>query len=317
MLYKYLDPEGILALRTMTLIASDPTTFNDPFEVRPGFDQERHDYFAKRYESFHEGALGVGNSLLGTRSMVGIPTENAIGFGEHINERFRRELSDKYRVLCLSRDAGSVLMWGHYTRRSQLAYSGLVLGLDPSVPGFPTGIRPDGFRVEYPSDGKRVVLPLTYYQEPCVELYDSMTRRITNNPDQLVQSGGGLLIPFSEYRRQIDAASLAILTSKNPDWAYEQETRFIYRLPDHGAQLRVEKGRHLLPIPAAALVEVILGFRSTPDLVEEVVRLFQEGRIGMPKLFRSGCHPYQYEVQKYETDPDDLLAYYRDLGILR
>ena len=313
LLYKYLDPDGIAALRTMTLFASDPTAFNDPFEVRPGFDQERHDYFAKTCEAFH-GILGVKHSLLGSRSMVGIPTENAIGFGEQINERFRNELSERYRVLCLSRDFSSALMWGHYTRqRGGLAHTGFVLGLDPSTPGFPTGIKPGGFQVEYPQNRRRVTLPLAYYQDPCVESYDLLNRRIMNSPNQQVQSGGGLFIPFSEYRRQVDAASLAILTTKDMDWAYEQETRFVYELPDHASQLRCEKNRQLVPVPAGALREVIIGFRATPKLAEEVVQLCQEGRLGEPMLFYSGCHPYQYQVQKHEADPAYLLSHYRHM----
>jgi hypothetical protein len=127
LLYKYLDPAGIEALRTMTLVAADPALFNDPFEVRPCFDQERHDYFASTHEAFH-AQFGFSHSLLGTGSMVGLPTENAVDFGEQINERFRRDLSRRFRVVCLSRDPSSVLMWGHYTK----SHSGLVLGIDTS-----------------------------------------------------------------------------------------------------------------------------------------------------------------------------------------
>ena len=129
LLYKYLDPGGIEALRKMTLVAADPSLFNDPFEVRPCFDQERHDYFASTHEAFH-AQFGFPHSLLGTSSMVGLPTENAVDFGEQINERFRRDLSRRFRVVCLSRDPSSVLMWGH-------SYF-VVVSLAVAVPGFNT-----------------------------------------------------------------------------------------------------------------------------------------------------------------------------------
>src|SRR5215831_16841922 len=106
-LYKYLDPCGIKVLQTMTLRASDPSSFNDPFEVRPAFDQERHDYFAKTHEAFH-AQLGTEHSLLGNQTMVELPAEDAIDFGEHLNRRFRHDLSKRFRVLCLSRDAANV-----------------------------------------------------------------------------------------------------------------------------------------------------------------------------------------------------------------
>ena len=134
-LYKYLDPCGIKALQTMMLHASDPASFSDPFEVRPAFDQERHDYFAKTHEAFH-AQFGSEYSLLGNQSMVGMPTEDAVDFGEHLNLRFRRDLSRRFRVLCLSRHPANVLMWGHYTTSHQ----GLVIGIDTSVTRFPQGL---------------------------------------------------------------------------------------------------------------------------------------------------------------------------------
>jgi hypothetical protein len=95
LLYKYIEPdkdkEGmprpIRILQTMRLSAPDPLTFNDPFEVRPWFDQERQDYYAKGHESFYKKTLGIEHSLIQERSMVGIPTEHAVGFGEQLNKR--------------------------------------------------------------------------------------------------------------------------------------------------------------------------------------------------------------------------------------
>ncbi len=289
----------------MTLVAADPALFNDPFEVRPCFDQERHDYFASTHEAFH-AQFGFSHSLLGTGSMVGLPTENAVDFGEQINERFRRDLSRRFRVVCLSRDPSSVLMWGHYTK----SHSGLVLGIDTSVPRYPSGLKPEGFEIQYPSDGSRIKLPLGYYRGISVEQYD-LSGRVVNRPDELVQGDGGLLIPFSEYWRRVESASIALLSTKNLDWAYEKEVRFIYELPTQGNQLRIENGRCFLPIPPTALREVILGFRAPFTLTEEVVNLFKAGRLGNPLLFHAGCHPYRYEVQRHQDKPDYLLDYYK------
>ena len=79
LLYKYLSPdrgpsgEYLLSasLRTMTLLASNPLSFNDPFEVRPYFDQECHDHFAKSYETFYETwiqAFSIGGPFNGRNS---------------------------------------------------------------------------------------------------------------------------------------------------------------------------------------------------------------------------------------------------------
>jgi hypothetical protein len=162
-LYRYFDPDGITALRSMFIPASNPLYFNDPFEVRPCFDQDQHDYFAKSHDAFH-AQLGVPQEVRKAYSMAGVSTENAVDFGEHLNKRFRDELSERFRVSCLSRTADSALMWGHYTK----AHQGFVLGLDISAESFATGIKPDGFEIRYTADRSIIKLPLAY--EPRCQL---------------------------------------------------------------------------------------------------------------------------------------------------
>jgi Protein of unknown function (DUF2971) len=293
-------------LSNLTLLAADPCSFNDPFEVRPYFDQERHDHFAKSHESFYEAAIGIKHSLRSGRSMAGIPTENAVGFGERLNKRFRDELGKRFRVLCLSRTASSALMWGHYTD----SYHGFVIGLDTDHSAFPKGLKPEGFPITYSADRSRKKLPLAFYQSPHVEMYD-LQGNIVNPPDQLVESDAGLLIPFKEYRRQVEEALLTALTTKAQDWHYEQEVRFIYDLSKHQGQLLAREGRHFAPIPPDALKEVIVGFRAGAAQVAELVRLYRAGRIGKPKLYYSACHPHRYEVQAHEADDKYLLDYFQ------
>jgi hypothetical protein len=288
----------------MLLPASNPSFFNDPFEIRPCFDQERHDYFAKTHESFHAN-VGFPHSLLGHASMVGVPTENAVDFGEHLNKRFRDELGNRFRVCCLSRTSSNVLMWGHYTR----AHQGFVLGIDLADTGLATGIKPDGFEIRYTPDRSTIKLPLAYYRGISVEEYD-LRGNIVNNPNEQIETDGGLVIPFSEYQRQMESARLAALTTKASDWAYEQEVRLVYDLPKHTPQLKFESPRHFIPLPPTALREVIFGFRSPLKAVQEIVGLLKQGQIGNPQLFFSGCHPFRYEVQKHTATPEYLLQYF-------
>ena len=152
LLYKYIPPkteDGTrlpeLILQTLRVSATDPRRFNDPFEVRPWFDQERQDHFVKSHESFYETTLGVKHSLMQGRSMVGIRPEDAVGFGERLNKRFTDELGEKFRVLCFSRNPKSILMWSHNTR----THAGIVIGgliKRPVDCGFPTGIEARWFR---------------------------------------------------------------------------------------------------------------------------------------------------------------------------
>jgi len=313
-LYKYVGPGGSAdnpaqlppQFLNMSLLASDPRSFNDPFEVRPYFDQECHDHFARTHESMYERALGLKHSLIAGRSMVGIPTENAVGFGEHLNKQFRDQLGKQFRILCLSRTRASVLMWGHYTH----SYRGFAIGIDTDHVDFPKGLKLDGFDVQYSPDRSRTKLPLAFYQSPSVESYD-LRGNIANLPDEPVISNGGLVIPFKEYRRQVEEAMLTALTSKAQDWKYEQEVRFIYDLPQHKRQLAANGGRHFARIPTAALKEIIVGFNATFAQVQELVALYRSGKIGNPQLFYTTCHPNLYEVQAHQATDNYLLDYFR------
>jgi hypothetical protein len=250
--------------------------------------------------------LGIEHSLIEGRSMAGLPTENVSGFGEQFNKRFRDDIGRKYRVLCLSKNPKSVLMWGHYTR----SHAGIVLGIEPNTPGFHQGLRPDGFEVQYSADRSITKLPLAFYQSPHVEMSD-IYGNIVNSPDEQVASDGGLFIPFREYRRQVDAVGITALTTKAQDWHYEQEVRFIYDLSQHSGQLTCENGRHLVSMPIEALREIIVGFRADVQLVREIVSMYRDGKIGKPKLFFSECHPNLYEVQPHETSDQYLLDYFQ------
>lgn len=311
LLYKYLRPEDDNdpvphALRTQTLLASDPRTFNDPFEVRPWFDQERQNYFASGHEGFYETVLGHSHSLINQGSMVDIPPERASCFGEKLNRKFREELGKRFRVLCLSTNPKNVLLWGHYTR----SYRGVVVGLDVAELGFPTGLRPEGFKIEYTSDRSKTKLPLAYYQFPPVE-HMGMNGQIVNSPNEEVISDGGLLIPFSHYQQQLEEARIRALTIKAESWAYEEEVRFIYELPTHNEQICSRNGLSLVEIPPGAIREIIIGFNASIAMVEGIVNLYESGALGKPKLHYTTCHPNLFEVQKHEADARSLLDYFR------
>jgi hypothetical protein len=45
--------------------------------------------------------------------------------------------------------------------------------------------------------------------------------------------------------------------------------------------------------------------------VQEIVRLYRDGKIGKPRLFFSECHPNLYEVLPHETKDQYLLDYFQ------
>ena len=293
-------------LRTQSFLASDPRTFNDPFEVRPYFDQERHDYFAAGHEAFHGAVLGARDSLVKGRSMVGMPVENVVGFGDTLNRRFRDAIGQRFRVLCLSANRKSTIMWGHYTH----TYRGAVIGVDVDNRDFLKGLRDEGFAMTYSQDRSVTKLPLAFYQFPPVELYDGRTGRVANDPMQPVASGG-VTIFFYQYQQQLEDAYLRALSTKAEGWQYEQEVRFIYELPTHSDQLRQDGGLSLISIPSSAIKEIIVGFSASLPMVEQLVNLHRQGLFGDAQLHYTTCHPHLFEVQAHETDAKYLLDYFK------
>lgn len=310
-LYKYLPPPTDddpvpLVLRTQTFLASDPRTFNDPFEVRPYFDQERHDYFAQGHEAFHGAASGAKNSLIKDQSMVGFPVENVVGYGDRLNRRFRDAIGERFRVLCLSGNPKSTIMWGHYTH----TYQGAVIGIDVDDPAFGKGLRADGFSITYSLDRSVTKLPLAFYQFPPVEQYDGLTGKLVNAPTEPVVSGG-VTIFFYQYQQQLEEAYLRALSTKAEGWQYEEEVRFIYDLPTNSDQLRPNGNLALIPIPPSAIKEIIVGFNASIPMVERLVDLYSQGLFGEAKLHYTTCHPHRFEVQAQESDANYLLDYFR------
>jgi hypothetical protein len=309
-LYKYVKPGPSdnplpVELRTRSFIASDPRAFNDPFEVRPWFDQERHKYFTRGHEEFYR-RVGIEHSLVADGSLADTSVEDVVGFGEELNKRFRDDLGERFRILCLSRNSTNILMWGHYT----YSYRGAVVGIDVEDPAFPVGMRSDGFAIEYSHDRSRTRLPLAYYQFPPVEKRD-IHGTILNDPNEQVISDAGLSIPFSVYLEQVEDARMRAITAKADSCRYEEEVRFIYELPAHSGQLRQTSGVSVVPLPVTSIKEIIVGFRASIPMVEQIVTEHEKGAFGEATLHYTTCHPHLFEVQCHESTPKYLLDYFK------
>ena len=309
-LYKYLPPGSKdapvpVVLRTQTFLASDPRDFNDPFEVRPYFDQERHDHFVQGHESFHERALGTKHSLVEGRSMVGIPVENVVGFSDTLNRKFRDAIGERFRVLCLSGNPKSPIMWGHYTH----TYRGALIGVDIDDPTFAKGLREEGFEILYSEDRSVTKLPLAFYTMPALERFN-ISGALANDPMELVENGP-ITIFFYQYQDMLEGAYIRALTTKAIGWAYENEVRFIYDLRKDAGRLKQLGKRWLVPIPPSAIRQIVVGDNASIAMVEGIADLHRTGALGQSQLFYTTCHPNRFEVQAHESDPKYLLDYFR------
>ena len=238
--------------------------------------------------------------------MVGIPVENVVGYGDTLNHRFREAIGKRFRVVCLSANPKSTIMWGHYTR----AYQGAVIGVDVEDAAFRTGLRAEGFCITYSKDRSVTRLPLAFYQFPPVERLDGLTGEIVNEPMEEVVSGG-VTIFFYQYQQQLEDAYLRALSTKAEGWQYEDEVRFIYELPTHSDQLTQENNVSAVGIPRSAIKEIIVGFNASIPMIEGIAALHGQGALGDAKLHYAACHPNLFEVQGHETDVKYLLDYFK------
>lgn len=232
--------------------------------------------------------------------------ENVVGFGDRLNRRFRDEIGKRFRVVCLSANRKSTVMWGHYTQ----TYRGAVIGIDVDDPAFAKRLRAEWFEINYSHDRSITKLPLAFYKFPPVEMYDGQTGQLVNDPMQIIESGG-MTIFFYQYQQQLEEAYLRALSTKADDWRYEKEVRFIYELPTHSNELRCDADITVVPIPKTAIKEIIVGFNATIPMVEQLTDLHGRGEFGDAQLFYTTCHPNLFEVQAQEAQTAYLLNYFK------
>lgn len=88
-----------------------------------------------------------------------------------------------------------------------------------------------------------------------------------------------------EYREPAEALTMMdldgaeVLARKGPQWAYEREWRMLAPLPDAVEVVQRPEGSiHLFPLPPGAVVELILGTRSSQEVRGAALQLMDEPR---------------------------------------
>ena len=159
MLFKYIGgSSGIEALQTMksfceqhTLMAGNPTKFNDPFEFKIDVDFKANDEtISKRWLLNHPSA----SELEYQEWRQGRHTDQGL---RPVIEEFRRKLLSQFGVFCLSAVDDNHLMWSHYAA----AHQGVCVGFDEKQLENINGVVGHDF-VQY----RRTAPRFRYYVEP-------------------------------------------------------------------------------------------------------------------------------------------------------
>ena len=166
--FKYCDDRGVDILRNLRLKVTPPLYFNDPFEFTPQVvatnPERKIDWLVNNEEQIHEMYLDqVSAGYKGDKSrfrkdlkayipdLLNAVEANLPRLIKSLQDKMLEHYSKESGVLCLSKRADSLLMWGHYASSHQ----GLVVGFDRAWKWFMAG--PKGLReVQY--ERERVVL---------------------------------------------------------------------------------------------------------------------------------------------------------------
>lgn len=254
-LFKYLSPESTLAvLKGGTLKWSSPKIFNDPFDSQwniahnatgPSFDAfiapaykklltERIDWSKIRNPAKREMVSRLRQQLAAKPDeldkIIAECRDYFLKDGHDVLfQRLDRRLQ-QLRLLCLSEEPRSLLMWSHYAMEHQ----GAVLEIDPDQLTFTKF-----HRVEYVSEFPEVI--------PGKEWADLITRSISPPSD-------------SKYVE-------ILVSTKSKEWSYEREWRLVYLETD---TVRGTSDDELVAFPPNAIRKVILGCRADSHFSQEV-----------------------------------------------
>lgn len=243
MLYKYFAIERSEFLSNRLIRFTQPSDFNDPFELHPSFDlMSKADIAALPPAPGHEGPEGrmrvltpealqamFAAVLPGLQKQLAQHANHEGAYALDNNRMAQATFDAKFGILCLSALADSLLMWAHYAGN----HRGFVVQFDETHPFFSAA--------EF--EGQSLSLTKVEYSS-----------------ERPVLSYSTINSPYFYYR-------------KSTEWAYEHEWRLIKPLSSASRVIEHEDfPRCLYEIPRDAIKGVILG-HAMPH--ETRVKLFE------------------------------------------
>lgn len=285
--YKFSTFEGARGvLESGCLWTKSPFDFNDPFETLPYFDEARKNLHirSRKEHYFKLGFPGAGDLVAGGGE-ENMPVEDWVDLAAKIHDPLFGKIHRRFRVLCFSKSPDPNLLWSHYAD----SHTGIAIGFDLSKGGFPRGIYPDGIHVTYREDRTGMTIPLDYYESNLREAVDP-------SPEGYSRTSGGILVSHKDTDAIYRDSLVRILSSKQSDWAYEQELRFLYDLRESKNNGLRESGEtYSAQFDAESVVEVIVGYKCPIAQIRESAEILKE-RYPSARLKYVDLHPFKYEV---------------------
>jgi hypothetical protein len=225
LLYKYCTTKGFDILLNCRLKAGRLESFNDPFELLLGIDDNTALSNIQKEYSENPDIINEWTHILDEQNIIydNNFTEDIlnkfIGFQikdfKKVVAQIREGWNNKMGIVCFSKSYDTIQMWAHYTENHQ----GIVLGFDENE-----FLENNGFLVTVCYHNNIVCLPVT-----------------------------GISEKLNQYEKYFSD----VVSRKESNWAYEKEIRLYVRLEE-----KDEDGNYYVTLPASSIKSVYLGLRS-------------------------------------------------------
>lgn len=273
-LCKYLESAGCLdIIKNRRLLATDPITFNDPFEMNPGVigkpDKHKtlryfYDDLLPRLSSATNAALPYFNGKLVLKdddaAWKTIERDLKPGLMREIEKGLERA-SQSLRIICfcnpdeIKNEGDDILLWSHY------------------------GDKHKGIRIFFQTDDIRIrsknLFPVSYsFERASIDITDP-----------------------SEVTKRAEDAYRRIIETKNKSWNYEQEVRWIINLKE----CKQEENRSYIPLESKAVRRIDFGCRCES---EEIIPLLRDDDNAYQhvKLYKALVHEHRFSLKYKEVN---------------
>jgi len=271
-LCKYLDSAGCLdIISNQRLLATDPITFNDPFEMYPGIIGKPDKDKALRY--LHNGLLPRLSSAA-KEALPDFDGEFILRDTDAFSKRVERNLkpalkeeiekgleraSQTIRIICfcdpdrIKYDGDDILLWSHY------------------------GDKHKGVRIFFETDDIKILstnlLQVVYsFERACIDITD---------------------LSASAFNKNVEDAYRNTFKTKNKSWEYENEVRWIINLKE----CRQENGHSYIPLSSNAIRRIDFGCKCKSDTIRSAL---DKNAFRHVKSYKALVHEHKFSLNYEE-----------------
>jgi len=279
LLCKYLESDGCLdIINNQLLKATDPVTFNDPFEMYPGIIgkpdkgktlQYLYNDLLPRLSSATKKALPDfnGKFVLKNDDAFSKKVEQNLkpGLMEEIYKGLERA-SQTLRIICFCEpneieEGDDILLWSHY------------------------GDKHKGIRIFFETDFIKILstnlFQVVYsFDRACIDITD---------------------LNSSVFNKNVEDAYRNTFKTKNKSWFYEKEVRWLINLQE----CIQENGHSFIPLSPDAVQRIDFGCKCEKDKIISILNsILNNNAYRHVKLYKALVHEHKFSLNYEEIEED-------------